>query len=250
MPKIITHIISFLLLLVAVHTHAQDEKKALREGNKSYFGGKTMEAANYYRKSAATNNGYHKANFNLGDALYKTALGIKDKKIPCPDPHMTPDSAANIILDQAADQFEIVAKSVTNLDTAQKAWHNYGNARLMQKNYEEAISAYKKSLKLKPNDEDTRYNLAYALTQLKKQQQNQNKNNKDNKQNQENQKQEDKQKVNNKDDKDQQKGAQPQMNKEQAEQMLNALKNAERKLQANRKKKDESNSYSKPEKDW
>ncbi|MBS1637843.1 MAG: tetratricopeptide repeat protein [Bacteroidetes bacterium] len=250
MHKLFSYTASAILFLLAFHVNGQEEKKTLRNGNQSYFGGKTMEAANYYRKSAAANNNYHKANFNLGDALYKTALGIKEKKIQSPDPKMTPDSAANLIFDQAADQFEIVAKSVASPDTVQKAWHNYGNARLMQKNYEDAISAYKKSLKIKPDDEDTRYNLAYALTQLKKQQQNQNKDNKNDKQNKENQKQEDKQKVNNKDDKDQQNAAQPQMNKEQAEQMLNALKNAERKLQANRKKSNESGSTTKPDKDW
>jgi len=60
-----------------------------------------------------------------------------------------------------------VAKSLLNSDTVQKAWHNYGNAKLMQKSYEDAIYGYKKALKLNPKDEDTRYNLAYAQRELK-----------------------------------------------------------------------------------
>ncbi len=240
-----------VLVCLATTVRSQEEKKVLRKGNDAYFSGKNMEAANDYRKSLKEKETYHKANFNLGDALYKTAMDIKAGKIKTPNPKMTPDSAANLVLDEAANQFEVVAKSVPNADTIQKAWHNYGNARLMQKNYEEAINAYKKSLKINPKDEDTRYNLAYALTQLKQQQQNQNKNDnkKDNKQDQK-QKQKDKEDVNNKNNKEENKGAQPQMNKEQAEQILNALKNAERKIQAARKKKDENGQVVKPEKDW
>lgn len=238
-----------VLLCSVFFLNAQEEKKVLRKGNENYHSGKMIEAAKQYKESLKEKNAYKKANFNLGDALYKTAMDIKTKKMKSPDPKMTPDSAADIVFEQAAEQFEIVAKSVDNVDTMQKAWHNYGNTRLMQKNYEEAISAYKKSLKLNPKDEDTRYNLAYALTQLKEQQKNQNKDNKDDKQQQKKEKQQDKEQISNKNNKDDNKAAQPQMSKEQAEQMLNALKNAERKMQAQRKKKGEGD-VAKPEKDW
>ena len=85
-----------------------------------------------------------------------------------PDPRMSPDSAGNLVLEQAAEQFEVVAKSVSNADTIQKAWHNYGNAKLLQNNYEDAVMGYKKSLKLNPKDEETRYNLAYAQRKIKR----------------------------------------------------------------------------------
>lgn len=237
------------LLLAAIQARSQEEKKILRKGNEAYFSGKSLEAARDYKNSLKEKGDYHKANFNLGDALYKTAMEIKTGKMKSPDPKMTPDSAANIVFEQAAQQFEVVAKSVSNGDTIQKAWHNYGNAKLMQKNYEDAITAYKKSLKINPKDEDTRYNLAYALTQMKKQQNNQNKNQdnkKDQKKDQQKQEQ-DKQQPKNQDKEDNQ--PQPEMSKQQAEQILNALKNAEKKNQAVRKKKD-SGEKSKPEKDW
>jgi Ca-activated chloride channel homolog len=245
----------FMLFLcfAAMQMSSQEEKKTLHTGNEAYFSGKSMEAARYYKKSLKENGAYHKANFNLGDALYKTAMDIKTGKVKSPNPKMTPDSAANLVFDQAAEQFEVVAKSVSNGDTIQKAWHNYGNAKLMQKNYEDAVSAYKKSLKINPKDEDTRYNLAYALSQMKQQQKNQdqkdNKDNKDKKQ-QQNKKEEDNKQVNNNKDKNENKAQQPEMSKEQAEKILNELKNSERKLQAARKKKDEDGTVSKPEKDW
>lgn len=242
-------------LIFSSSAFAQEEKMALRKGNDAYHGGKPLEASNHYKKSLKEKQTYYKANFNLGDAYYKTAELIKSGKIPTPNKRMTPDSAANLVFDQAAEQFEVVAKSVSNADTIQKAWHNYGNAKLMQKNYEDAIFGYKKALKLNPKDEDTRYNLAYAQKKLAEQQKNQNKNDdkKDqDKKDQEKKDQEKKEKedINNKNDKDKQEAQQPQMSKEQAEKMLNALKNDEKKMQSLRKKKGDPANRVKVEKDW
>ncbi len=68
-------------------------------------------------------------------------------------------------------------------------FHNLGNARMKSKNYQGAIDAYKESLRLNPNDNNTRYNLSEAIRQLKneekKQENKQDQNNQDqNKQNQ------------------------------------------------------------------
>jgi len=235
---------------------SQKEKIALHDGNNSYNGGKPLEAANLYKKALKEKQDYYKANFNLGDALYKTGDLIRTGKVPVPDKKMTADSAANIVYAQAADQFEVVAKTISNADTIQKAWHNYGNAKLMQKNYEDAILGYKKALKLNPKDEDTRYNLAYAQKQLQKQQQNQNKNqdkkeqDKKEQEKKDQQNEKDKQDVNNQNNKDQQEAQQPQMSKEQAEKMLNALKNNEKNMQSLRKKKGDPQQRIKIEKDW
>ena len=244
--------ITIFVIMISSLGIAQEEKIVLRRGNDSYHGGKPMEAANLYKKSLKEKQDYYKANFNLGDAYYKTAELIKSGKIPTPDKRMTPDSAANLVYDQAAEQFEVVAKSVSNADTIQKAWHNYGNSKLMQKNYEDAIFGYKKSLKLNPKDEDSRYNLAYAQKKLAEQQKN--KKNRDDKKDKDKQdkKDEKQEKKENKKDqeKEKQEQQQPQMSKEQAEKMLNALKNDEKKMQALRKKKGDPANKVKVEKDW
>ena len=121
----------------------------------------------------------------------------------------------------------------------------------MQKNYEDAIYGYKNALKINPKDEDTRYNLAYALKKLAEQQKNQKKDDKKDKDKQD-KKDENKEKKENKNDKEKEKQEeqQPQMSKEQAEKMLNALKNDEKKLQALRKKKGDPANKVKVEKDW
>ena len=237
---------------------SQTEKIILRKGNEAYNGGKPLEATNYYSKSLKEKPDYFKANFNLGDALYKTAELIKVGKIAPPNKKMTPDSAANLVYDQAAQQFEVVAKSISNADTIQRAWHNYGNSKLKQKSFEDAILGYKKALKLNPKDEDTRYNLAYAQRELKKQQDQQKKNEKKDDKKKEGEKpgekkdkgEKDKEDINNKNDKDKQEAQQPQMSKEQAEKMLNALKNSEKKMQSLRKKKGDPSEKIKVEKDW
>jgi len=244
--------ITLVLLFFSFWALAQKEKMLLRKGNEAFTNSRPFEAANYYKKSLQEKNDYYKASFNLGNAYYKTAELIKNGKLPSPDKSMTADSASNILYNQAAEQFEIVAKSVSNADTIQQAWHNYGNSKLMQKNYEDAIYGFKKSLRLNPHDEDTRYNLAYAQKKLAEQQKNQQ--NKDNKQNQDQQKKQEQDQKNQQEKKDQenqqQKDQQPQMSKEQAEKMLNALKNDEKKLQALRKKKGEPGQKVKIEKDW
>lgn len=49
-------------------------------------------------------------------------------------------------------------------------FHNVGNARMKQRNYQGAIEAYKNALRANPNSEETRYNLSEAIRSLKDQQ--------------------------------------------------------------------------------
>ena len=118
---------------------------------------------------------------------------------------------------------------------------------------EEAISAYKTALKNNPKDNETRYNLAYAMSQLKKQQQDQNQNQNDNgndkdqNQNQDNEKQQPK---NNPDKKEEQpQPQQPQMSKENAQQILEALQQDELDTQE-KAKNAQKRTVRKTDKDW
>ncbi len=245
----------YIIILISFFceiSFAQKEKIILRKGNDAYHTGKPLEAANYYKQSLKEKQTYYKSNFNLGDALYKTADLLKAGKIQPPNKNISIDSAAKTVYEQAANQFEVVAKSVSNADTIQKAWHNFGNSKLMQNNYEDAILGYKKALKLNSKDEDTRYNLAYAQKKLAEQKKNQK--NKDDKKNQNKDDKKENQKNKNEkkdiENKNKQEEQQPQMNKEQAEKMLNALKNNEKKMQSLRKKKGDPAQKIKVEKDW
>ncbi|MFL5753004.1 MAG: tetratricopeptide repeat protein [Bacteroidia bacterium] len=224
------YIMLIAFMLTAFKAGAQEEKRLLREGNDSYHGGKYKESEQYYLKAINKKQNYLKAQYNLGDSYYKQGK-----------------------FSEAAGQFDNVISSSNNHDTLSKAFHNLGNANLRAKKYEDAVKAYKNSLKFSPKDEDTRYNLAYALQKMKEQQEQQKKDDQQKKdqQNKDDQKKQDKEDVNNKKDQEKQEAKQNQMSKEEAQRMLDALKNAEKKLQATKKIKGNKEAEKKNvDKDW
>jgi tetratricopeptide (TPR) repeat protein len=229
--KQVTTILILTSLASVNKVSAQKDKELVYKGNNNYYSGRNITAINDYREALKLNPALKKANFNLGAAIYKEAVNIKNSKSKAPIMGMKPDSLANIMLDEAAAQFDVVSQTVSHKDTVHKALHNLGNCRLKQENWQAAVDAYKKSLKVDPKDEDTRYNLAYAQKKLKEQEKKDKDKNKDKQQQQ-----------------PQPQDQQPQMSKEQAERMLNALQNMEQKLQG-KKKKGEGQKV-KTEKDW
>ena len=60
--------LSIFCLTLSVCAFSQAEKITLRKGNEAYFGGKPLEATNYYSKSLKEKHDYFKANFNLSSA--------------------------------------------------------------------------------------------------------------------------------------------------------------------------------------
>jgi len=234
-----------LLLLVfifkSLNGFCQQDAKMVYEGNKEYYSGKVSESSATYARALELNASNRKANFNLGNALYKNAMLIKSGELSVPpNANMTPDSLSNLILDQAAQNFAVVANSISNQDTLHRAWHNIGNCYLQKKDYKQAVEAYKKALRFDSKDEESRYNLAYALKHLPKDK---------NGGGGSNQKQQPKQEE---DKKDKNKNSSPkkdQMDKQQAEQILKALMQNEKKLQDKRKQKLQSENPEN-EKDW
>ncbi|MGE0567530.1 MAG: tetratricopeptide repeat protein [Bacteroidia bacterium] len=237
MKNRITNIL--VLLFIVQSLVSQKDAELIYKGNNFYFDSNYVQSTFKYREALKENPTNVKANFNLGAALYKSALEMKaSKKVMMQgNQKVSTDSLANLVFDEAADNFAVVANTISNKDTLHTAWHNIGNCYLQKRDYEQAITAYKKALKYNPKDEETRYNLAYALK---------NKKEKDKKggggQNQQDQNQKQKQ--------DQKKESQPKISKEEAERLLKAMMNAEKKKQDNRKQKKQDNSKSNPEKDW
>jgi Ca-activated chloride channel homolog len=223
---------SFVITLVVLLTmnllYAQQPAKFIRKGNNEYNDSKFKDAEINYRKALDKSPQSVKAAYNLGDALYKQ--GDYEK---------------------AASSFSTVAgqKTMSGKNKA-AAYHNLGNSLLQNKNYSESIEAYKNALRINPKDDETRYNLAYALTKL--QQQQNNKNNKDqNKDQQQKQKQQQQQQ---KPEDQKQNPQQPpqnrQMNKQDADRMLQALNNNEKKTLDKVKKNKAKAVQVRIEKDW
>ena len=151
-------------------------------------------------------------------------------------------------------------------------YYNAGNSLYQSNKYQEAVDAYKQSLRLNPNDEDTRYNLQMARAKLTQQQQ-QKQQNKDQKQDQkkdqqkqnqqQNQQQDQKQdqQQNQKRDQQQQKQDEAkqdqtrrqlqkknQMPKQEADRILDAMRNNENDVQKKLRKREAV--HMRVEKDW
>lgn len=256
----IKKVVSILLItLCCIHPafaqqqeRKQNIKPELRKGNELYKQKKYAEAQNSYMNALQKDPTSYTGMFNMGDALYK------DKKF-----------------ENARQVLTASAKSTKDKKEQAKSYHNIGNTFMEEKKWEEAIDAYKQSLRLDPTDADTKYNLAYANAMLKKN--GGNKNNKDKNKKDQDKKDQDKKDQDKKDQdkkdqdkKDQDKknedpkddkgdkdkpeqqprpqGQPSKLSQQQAENLLNALRQEEKKLQD---KKDKNKGVPvKLDKDW
>ena len=225
-------IFSSILLLLAFSNTAfaqKAEREKVKEGNELYKKEKYTEAEIAYRKSIDVNPRSAEGTYNLANALYK------QKKFA-----------------EAAEQYQLVAgqgermmETPEGQERLSQVFHNMGNISMQDKQYQQSIDMYKQSLRLKPNDDETRYNLALAQKLLSDQQQQQQENeekdeekkeeeqNKDDKQQQQDQKQDDQKENKTQEEQPQQ---QEQMSKDNAQQMLDAFLQDEKETQEKVKK--------------
>jgi len=235
-----------ILLSFSTIAFAQKPLSNFREGNNLYKTNQYNAAEILYRKGLEADSTDIRGRYNLANALYKQGEYEKSAEM------------YNRLLEDR------------KLNNAQKAnvYHNLGNALLQTEELENSIKAYKEALKLKPNDADTKYNLAYALQKMQQQQQQQQQQDQKNDKNQQQQKQQQQQQQQQNQDKNQQQqqqqqqqnkdeqkkqekqGAHPdKMKKNDAERMLNAVDRQERNT-LDKKKKIKVEQRGKAEKDW
>jgi tetratricopeptide (TPR) repeat protein len=223
--------IIFLLFLTGYESFSQKENALLRQGNRKFENGDYKEAEKDYRKALELDKESIKGQFNLGTAVYK-----------------------NGNFEEATKIYNNLAEKNKDPEVQAKVFHNLGNSYLQSKEYEKSILAYKNALMNSPKNVDTKYNLEYAKMMLKKQQQQQQQN-KDNKDKKDDKKDEKDKKDQNQDQKqknDQQKQPQDQkkISKDDADRMLEALKNDEKKTMQKVKKQKAKVQVIGIEKDW
>lgn len=204
-----------VILMISNVVFAETDRQNVREGNRQYRQQKYDEAEVDYRKAVDQNKANPQALYNLGCAL------LAQQK----------DSAA-------IEQFQEAAKFETNKMRKSKIYHNIGWICQSKKLFDDAIEAYKESLRNNPADDETRYNLALCQYQKKKEDQQKNDKDKsqDQQQQQDEQKQDKSQDQDQKDDPDQQKPVSEDMDKQNAEQLLNAAMQKEKETQDKLKK--------------
>jgi len=218
-------VLIIIILSCTAVVNAQKDKKYIRQGNREYSKKDYSQSEVSYRKAIDKNNQSPNAVFNIGDALYK------QKKY-----------------EDAGNQFMESASQNENKTKKAEGLYNLGNSLLQSKKIQESIDAYKNSLRLDLGNMKAKYNLAYAQDLLQQQQQQkqnkqQSQQDKNDKNKDDKQKQKEDQNDNNKDQKNNQQKdqnnqdtknqqAQPQqISKEDAERLLNALANDEKKVQ-------------------
>lgn len=243
MKKICLIIITIFFANINVFT--QSERKLNNEGVDLYNQKKYSDAEINFRKAIEKNPESIPSKFNLGNSYYK-----QEK------------------FDESLKGYQELLQKTEDKELKSKIYHNIGNSLLKSNKIEQSVEAYKNALKLNPKDLDTKYNLSYALSLLKNnQQQNQNQQNQNNKnqdqnkeqqqqnqnQNEENKNKEKQQNQNEKQQNQEQQKREQQQNqakisKEQAEKILDALKNNEKDLQ--KKLRKQKGGIIKTDKDW
>ena len=210
--------------IVGLRGYAQEKDKTMPKANEEYSEKKFVEAEANYRISNSKFPKRTVAPFNLGNSIYKQ--------------------------NQNAEAKFAYAKAVENTKSRtqkHKIYHNLGNVFMNEKNYTNAVEAYKNALRNNPSDEETRYNYALAKKKLKENppKDDKNKDKKDDKKDGEKDKKDDKKKEKKDDQGDKDKDKKDEkpkdegkpkpkpggISKQRTENLLDAVNNEEKKVQ-------------------
>ena len=234
MSKTMKYILILPALFISSALFSQPEQKFIRKGNHEYNDKKYSEAEVNYRKALEKKSTSRKAEYNLSNALYK-----QDK------------------FEAAATKYHDLSQQEKDHKELSRYYYNLGNSLFKAGKLNESIEAYKNALRNYPSDEDSKHNLQVAL-RLKnmQQQQQENKNNKDGQDKKDQQEKQDQQQQQNQQQQDQQTQQQQaqqqkgQISKEDAERLLEALENDEKKVLQKVKEKQSQVKRIPVEKDW
>ena len=224
------------IILFGSQTFAQSTRGLVNEGVELYNEKKFSDAEVNFKKGTELDPNNFESHFNLGDAYYKQER-----------------------YDEALKLFQSALSKAKTDEQKAKIYHNVGNSLLKSQKIKESISAYKEALKLNPEDQETKYNLSYALNMLNNQNQNQQQQNDKNEKNENENKDQQNQNQQQNQQKDQQQNNQQQqpqnrqkqeqeITKQEAERILEALKENEKDLQKQLRKI--RGQRVKTEKDW
>lgn len=234
----------WVVLIYATSALAQKENKHIRSGNDYYEEENFKEAEVDYMKALEAKPESYRGQFNLGGALYKQEN-----------------------FEDATKLYGSLAEREVDVEERANSFYNLGNSFLKAEKYAESVEAYKNALRLNPDDMDAKYNMEYAKKMMQDQQQqeqnqdqNQDQENKEDQEQQQDQQeqeqkeqdqQEQQQNQEQQDQQQQQQQPQPQqISKQDAERMLEALKNDENKTLEKVKLQKVPGQVRKVEKDW
>ena len=230
MNKILKYVSLLAVLMLIFGSHAQTWQQHFEDGKRFYKNGDFENAYDAFQKAQNLSPNSNELNAYLAQSAYRAGK-----------------------FQEAAEAYQRAREN--NGDT----WSSYnqGNSKFRNNDVDGAIESYKEALRKNPNNEMARYNLAYAK---KKQQEQQNQNNNENENNQNQQDQEQNQNNENQQNPDknqdqqnqqpQEGNKQPKLGREQTEQLLESMNQADKKAQDKLKDKEKAMGSGKREKDW
>ncbi|MDR2084513.1 MAG: tetratricopeptide repeat protein [Bacteroidales bacterium] len=241
--------ISFITIMTLVFSqsaYCQKEKSEVRSGNRDFNKDNYHDAEIKYRKALEEKPLMIEAEFNLGNSLYMQEN-----------------------YSEAALSYLATAERAENNKLKSSSFYNLGNSFYKEGKYAEAVAAYKESLRKLPTDE-ARYNLEMAKKMLQQngqdqqqsdenkesdqsqEQEGQNSQNQEeqgkNEQSEQQQAQQDESKGG--EEKEQQQAQQVEISEEDAERILEALKNEEQQTMSRILEQKHKDQKVKIDKDW
>ncbi|NLB86528.1 MAG: tetratricopeptide repeat protein [Bacteroidales bacterium] len=219
-----TLILFVFLSLITANIYSQEERKIIREGNKSYKNKDFDNSELNFKKAMEINPELSKLHGNISASQYRNGK-----------------------FNDARTSYENVLKLSGNNKEKADAFYNIGNSYLQAAEYDKSIQAYKNAIRLNPEHDQSRYNMAVATKIQEQQQSGDNQNQDQNQDNQENQDKDQNQDNKNQDNQDKQNQDQDQdqkqedtkqeqsrdnqMSREEMERYLEALQQQEKDVQ-------------------
>ena len=219
------------LMLFSLTAFSQTDRDHIRRGNRFMRDSIYDKAQVEYQKAIERDNTNPISHYNLGNAL------LYQNKA-----------------EDAMKEYETAARLEKDKMRLAQIYHNMGVVLQSAKQFDKAVACYRNSLRNDPTNNETRYNYALSLYQLKKNppsedNQNQDKDDKgqDEKQEKEQQQQQEQDK---KEEQQQQQPQQDQMSRENAEQMLNAAMQDEKATQEKIQRAQQQRQQKRLKKQW
>ena len=239
-----------LVLILAGSVAGEGLFGKVKKGNQAMAGGDYRKALEYYHDAETDLPESPELEYNMAGALHYDGG-----------------------YEEAVDKYQR-ALNTTDINTEAQAHYNLGNTLFRMQDYQKAIQSYQQALEINPDDMDAKFNLELARRKLKeqmeqqeedpqqKQEQQEEQQQDQEQQQQEEQEKEDQEKEQDQqqqqdqeqDQQDQQQEPQPQpqdedeMSEEDAERILNALRDDEKEIQKKLKRRQVAGDY--VGKDW
>ena len=216
MVSIMRKILILLFIASSFNLWSQNKVELLNKGIEMYEQENYMDAEYYFKQAVEKDNQYYKGNLNTGHSLFRQAINL-----------LKSGDTLGLKKLEEAEMFYKTSSSLTENDNQKaESFYNEGNSQLLSEELEKAIESYKKSLRLQPENYNTKHNLALAQSLKKKQEKKE-----------EEKEEENKEEKNEKKEQEKQEPQEQELSKEEIEQILQALETEEKEVQEDLQKK-------------